>query len=217
MLTNFIFPFHFRRYFFLITFRSYLYCTSATAMRFTNWMDARPELGHLCNNLKIDKWPCFYCHCEAMACEFSWISLAKRCGFIIPSRREEGGVSLLGDKVEDGWRQLGGRWWNLLRSGKNTHSHCQKNENNSSRQSIFVDSYIKHNWCCFTTVIERGICTKVKLLLLHFYSLSPVVSWQLSELIFRSTFLNWISIIFWPAGIAIQRKSNEIYGSFVES
>ncbi|CAI9099930.1 OLC1v1036826C1 [Oldenlandia corymbosa var. corymbosa] len=44
-----------RRYFFLITFRSYLYSTSATAMRFTNWMDARPELGHLCNNLKIDK------------------------------------------------------------------------------------------------------------------------------------------------------------------
>ncbi|KAL3531572.1 hypothetical protein ACH5RR_010894 [Cinchona calisaya] len=44
-----------RRYFFLITFRSYLYCTSATNMKFTDWMDARPELGHLCNNLKINK------------------------------------------------------------------------------------------------------------------------------------------------------------------
>ncbi|KAK7392157.1 hypothetical protein VNO78_20587 [Psophocarpus tetragonolobus] len=44
-----------RRYFFLITFRSYLYCTSPTNMRFTAWMDARPELGHLCNNLRIDK------------------------------------------------------------------------------------------------------------------------------------------------------------------
>lgn len=44
-----------RRYFFLITFRSYLYSTSATEMRFTSWMDARPELGHLCNNLKVDK------------------------------------------------------------------------------------------------------------------------------------------------------------------
>ncbi|KAK9281857.1 hypothetical protein L1049_004763 [Liquidambar formosana] len=44
-----------RRYFFLITFRSYLYCTSATETEFTSWMDARPELGHLCNNLRIDK------------------------------------------------------------------------------------------------------------------------------------------------------------------
>ncbi|KAF7154830.1 hypothetical protein RHSIM_Rhsim01G0001400 [Rhododendron simsii] len=44
-----------RRYFFLITFRSYLYCTSATEMQFSSWMDARPELGHLCNNLRIDK------------------------------------------------------------------------------------------------------------------------------------------------------------------
>ncbi|XP_059625500.1 uncharacterized protein LOC132268723 isoform X2 [Cornus florida] len=44
-----------RRYFFLITFRSYLYCTSATQMQFTSWMDARPELGYLCNNLRIDK------------------------------------------------------------------------------------------------------------------------------------------------------------------
>ncbi|XP_058195959.1 uncharacterized protein LOC131312310 isoform X4 [Rhododendron vialii] len=44
-----------RRYFFLITFRSYLYCTSATKMQFSSWMDARPELGHLCNNLRIDK------------------------------------------------------------------------------------------------------------------------------------------------------------------
>ncbi|KAJ9696857.1 hypothetical protein PVL29_008858 [Vitis rotundifolia] len=44
-----------RRYFFLITFRSYLYCTSATETEFTAWMDARPELGHLCNNLRMDK------------------------------------------------------------------------------------------------------------------------------------------------------------------
>ncbi|CAJ2628923.1 unnamed protein product [Trifolium pratense] len=44
-----------RRYFFLITFRSYLYCTSASNMEFAAWMDARPELGHLCNNLRIDK------------------------------------------------------------------------------------------------------------------------------------------------------------------
>nr|GMD63923.1 paladin [Ipomoea batatas] len=43
-----------RRYFFLITFRSYLYCTSTSEMKFTEWMDARPELGHLCNNLRID-------------------------------------------------------------------------------------------------------------------------------------------------------------------
>ncbi|KAK7284493.1 hypothetical protein RJT34_19239 [Clitoria ternatea] len=44
-----------RRYFFLITFRSYLYCTSPSGMEFSAWMDARPELGHLCNNLRIDK------------------------------------------------------------------------------------------------------------------------------------------------------------------
>ncbi|TKY61630.1 Paladin protein [Spatholobus suberectus] len=44
-----------RRYFFLITFRSYLYCTSPANMEFTAWMDARPELGHLCNNLRIVK------------------------------------------------------------------------------------------------------------------------------------------------------------------
>ncbi|KAJ1425576.1 Protein-tyrosine phosphatase-like [Sesbania bispinosa] len=44
-----------RRYFFLITFRSYLYCTSPANMKFAAWMDARPELGHLCNNLRIDK------------------------------------------------------------------------------------------------------------------------------------------------------------------
>ncbi|TYJ09245.1 hypothetical protein E1A91_A11G128200v1 [Gossypium mustelinum] len=43
------------RYFFLITFRSYLYSTSPIKMKFTTWMDARPELGHLCNNLRIDK------------------------------------------------------------------------------------------------------------------------------------------------------------------
>ncbi|KAJ7977775.1 Paladin [Quillaja saponaria] len=44
-----------RRYFFLITFRSYLYCTSPAHMEFSAWMNARPELGHLCNNLRIDK------------------------------------------------------------------------------------------------------------------------------------------------------------------
>lgn len=45
-----------RRYFFLITFRSYLYCTSAaTETEFTSWMDSRPELGHLCNNLRFNK------------------------------------------------------------------------------------------------------------------------------------------------------------------
>lgn len=44
-----------RRYFFLITFRSYLYCTSPAIMKFEAWMKARPELGHLCNNLRIDK------------------------------------------------------------------------------------------------------------------------------------------------------------------
>ncbi|KAL0436059.1 UNVERIFIED_CONTAM: hypothetical protein Sradi_0313800 [Sesamum radiatum] len=44
-----------RRYFFLIAFRSYLYSTSANEMEFTAWMDARPELGHLCNNLRIDR------------------------------------------------------------------------------------------------------------------------------------------------------------------
>ncbi|KAK1398683.1 Paladin [Heracleum sosnowskyi] len=42
-----------RRYFFLITFRSYLYGNSVAEMSFTAWMDARPELGHLCSNLKI--------------------------------------------------------------------------------------------------------------------------------------------------------------------
>ncbi|XP_031251036.1 paladin isoform X1 [Pistacia vera] len=44
-----------RRYFFLITFRSYLYCTSPAETKFKSWMDGRPELGHLCNNLRIDK------------------------------------------------------------------------------------------------------------------------------------------------------------------
>ncbi|RZB49211.1 Paladin isoform B [Glycine soja] len=44
-----------RRYFFLITFRSYLYCNSPANMEFAAWMDARPELAHLCNNLRIDK------------------------------------------------------------------------------------------------------------------------------------------------------------------
>eukprot|EP00268_Persea_americana_P018041 TRINITY_DN18855_c0_g1_i4.p1 TRINITY_DN18855_c0_g1~~TRINITY_DN18855_c0_g1_i4.p1 ORF type:complete len:1287 (-),score=280.78 TRINITY_DN18855_c0_g1_i4:321-4181(-) len=44
-----------RRYFFLITFRSYLYCISSSEMAFAAWMNARPELGHLCNNLRLDK------------------------------------------------------------------------------------------------------------------------------------------------------------------
>ncbi|CAI9300371.1 unnamed protein product [Lactuca saligna] len=45
-----------RRYFLLIMFRSYLYCTgTGTEMEFTSWMAGRPELGHLCNNLRIDK------------------------------------------------------------------------------------------------------------------------------------------------------------------
>ncbi|XP_047324882.1 paladin-like [Impatiens glandulifera] len=44
-----------RRYFLLITFRSYLYCTTSKDTTFSSWMDARPELGHLCNNLRIDK------------------------------------------------------------------------------------------------------------------------------------------------------------------
>ncbi|KAM7276899.1 hypothetical protein ACFE04_018765 [Oxalis oulophora] len=42
-----------RRYFFLITFRSYLFCTSPGESDFTTWMNARPELGHLCNNLRL--------------------------------------------------------------------------------------------------------------------------------------------------------------------
>jgi len=44
-----------RRYFFLITFRSYLYCATPREATFTSWMKARPELGHLCDNLKLDK------------------------------------------------------------------------------------------------------------------------------------------------------------------
>ncbi|XP_004494491.1 uncharacterized protein [Cicer arietinum] len=44
-----------RRYFFLITFRSYLYCISPADTEFAAWMDARPELDHLCNNLRIEK------------------------------------------------------------------------------------------------------------------------------------------------------------------
>ncbi|GJN24153.1 hypothetical protein PR202_gb11875 [Eleusine coracana subsp. coracana] len=44
-----------RRYFFLITYRSYLYSTSLREATFTSWMKARPELGHLCDNLKLDK------------------------------------------------------------------------------------------------------------------------------------------------------------------
>ncbi|KAJ6955714.1 hypothetical protein NC652_006965 [Populus alba x Populus x berolinensis] len=44
-----------RRYFNLITFRSYLYSTKASETKFTSWMDSRPELRNLCNNLRIDK------------------------------------------------------------------------------------------------------------------------------------------------------------------
>ncbi|KAF9688002.1 hypothetical protein SADUNF_Sadunf02G0151800 [Salix dunnii] len=44
-----------RRYFYLITFRSYLYSTKASETKFTSWMDSRPELRYLCNNLRIDR------------------------------------------------------------------------------------------------------------------------------------------------------------------
>ncbi|XP_073150432.1 uncharacterized protein [Henckelia pumila] len=44
-----------RRYFFLIAFRSYIHSTSTRDTGFTAWMDSRPELGHLCNNLRIDR------------------------------------------------------------------------------------------------------------------------------------------------------------------
>ncbi|WCJ22568.1 Paladin [Euphorbia peplus] len=44
-----------RRYFFLITFRSYLYSAKPSETKFKTWMDARPELKYLCNNLRIDK------------------------------------------------------------------------------------------------------------------------------------------------------------------
>ncbi|MQL95031.1 hypothetical protein Taro_027696 [Colocasia esculenta] len=44
-----------RRYFYLITFRSYLHSSSPREMTFSSWMEARPELGHLCDNLRIDK------------------------------------------------------------------------------------------------------------------------------------------------------------------
>ncbi|ONK62990.1 uncharacterized protein A4U43_C07F10250 [Asparagus officinalis] len=44
-----------RRYFFLITFRSYLHCSSPGEMAFASWMGGRPELGHLCDNLRFDK------------------------------------------------------------------------------------------------------------------------------------------------------------------
>ncbi|KAF6164665.1 hypothetical protein GIB67_035100 [Kingdonia uniflora] len=44
-----------RRYFYLITYRSYLCSYAANEMSFTTWMVGRPELGHLCYNLRIDK------------------------------------------------------------------------------------------------------------------------------------------------------------------
>ncbi|ERN03230.1 hypothetical protein AMTR_s00003p00177190 [Amborella trichopoda] len=49
-----------RRYFYLITFRSYLYSTlsgntNTNDAGFAAWMEARPELGHLCDNLRLDK------------------------------------------------------------------------------------------------------------------------------------------------------------------
>ncbi|PKU85850.1 hypothetical protein MA16_Dca023660 [Dendrobium catenatum] len=44
-----------RRYFFLITFRSYLYCASPHETRFATWMEARPELGHICENLRLER------------------------------------------------------------------------------------------------------------------------------------------------------------------
>ncbi|KAM0939392.1 putative protein-tyrosine phosphatase [Dioscorea sansibarensis] len=44
-----------RRYFYLITFRSYLYCTSPSDIGFASWMDSQPELGHLCGSMRFDK------------------------------------------------------------------------------------------------------------------------------------------------------------------
>ncbi|RWR94458.1 paladin isoform X2 [Cinnamomum micranthum f. kanehirae] len=44
-----------RRYFFLITFRAYLYSDCASKTGFTSWMEARPELGYLCENLRFGK------------------------------------------------------------------------------------------------------------------------------------------------------------------
>lgn len=56
----------YRRYFYLIAFRSYLISrvslqgsSSAGDSAFTDWMQARPELGHLCDNLKL-KWDFFF-------------------------------------------------------------------------------------------------------------------------------------------------------------
>lgn len=50
----------YRRYFYLIAFRSYLISrvslqgsSSAGDSAFSAWMQARPELGHLCDNLKL--------------------------------------------------------------------------------------------------------------------------------------------------------------------
>ncbi|KAL2634189.1 hypothetical protein R1flu_005668 [Riccia fluitans] len=45
-----------RRYFYLIAFRSYLYhkVVGQGNVAFTTWMQARPELGHLCDNLKLE-------------------------------------------------------------------------------------------------------------------------------------------------------------------
>lgn len=55
----------YRRYFYLIAFRSYLISrvslqgsSSAGDSAFSAWMQARPELGHLCDNLKL-KWNFF--------------------------------------------------------------------------------------------------------------------------------------------------------------
>ena len=56
----------YRRYFYLIAFRSYLISrvslqgsSSAGDSAFSAWMQARPELGHLCDNLKL-KWIFFF-------------------------------------------------------------------------------------------------------------------------------------------------------------
>jgi hypothetical protein len=71
-----------RRYFYLIAFRSYLdsrvalqRSTFAGEAAFAAWMQARPELGHLCDNLKL-KWS---------ACEFAWWSdtLSDTCKIMI--------------------------------------------------------------------------------------------------------------------------------------
>ncbi|EPS73348.1 hypothetical protein M569_01409, partial [Genlisea aurea] len=44
-----------RRYFLLIAFRSYLYSRPGVEFSFSDWMEGRPELTHLCSNIRIDR------------------------------------------------------------------------------------------------------------------------------------------------------------------